>query len=107
MSEIFTAVKVLRGLPDLNPMQTSTVSMSQKLAAPLQNTEVTEQAGSFETYANTNNTIRCRKPEEDTLCSCDGVVVTSLLLMCIICYHIFNLKIYLVFEVSIAFFDGN
>ena len=82
ISEIFTAVKVLRGLPDLNPMQTSTVSMSQKLAAPLQNTEVTEQAGSFETYANTNNTIRSRKPEEDTLCSCDGVVVTSLLLMC-------------------------
>jgi len=58
--------------------------MSKKLAAPLQKTYVTEQALSFETYANTNDTARCRNPEEDTLCRSDVVVVVvpSLLLIC-------------------------
>jgi len=44
-------------------MQSSIVNMSKKLAAPLQKTQVTEQAVSFETYANTNDTARCRNPE--------------------------------------------
>jgi len=60
--------------------------MSKKLAAPLRKTQVTEQAVSFETYANTNDTARCRNPEEDTVCLSDVVVfvvvVPSFLLIC-------------------------